>query len=450
MVSAWPVDPWTKAAHIAPATTSTAADPKARMRERGVTRPRYRCKSVVDHRYLGCGPGRSPGLKAGAASADYRCMFDGSVFDVDQALTRVIELEGSDLHLKVPSPPLIRRNGELEPIPDSEPLKPDVTEQVLFRILTDEGKLEEFRQQHEVDFSYSLPGVARFRVNAFRQLGSISLVCRAIPLVVRSAAELLLPQVVSELAREERGIILLTGTTGSGKSTTLAAMIDQINSTRAKHIVTIEDPVEYRLLGVNQIGVHRKAGLTFATGLRSVLRADPDVIMVGEVRDSETARIAIEAALTGHMVLTTLHTNDAPGAVTRLQEMGIESFLTSSAVECIVAQRLARVLCSHCKKRVVIPQASLTESGFRVGTDLEAYEALGCPRCHGSGYRGRLGIYSVMVLSERIKEMVVSMTPEAEIAAVAMQEGMLTLRQSGLEKVRAGMTSIEEVARVAS
>jgi type IV pilus assembly protein PilB len=249
--------------------------------------------------------------------------------------------------------------------------------------------------------------------------------------------------------RKPYGAVLVTGPTGAGKSTTLYAALQELNGVD-KHIVTIEDPVEYRLSGVKQIGVHRKAGLTFATGLRSVLRADPDVIMVGEIRDAETARIAIESALTGHMVLTTLHTNDAPGAITRLQEMGIESFLTSSAVECIVAQRLARVLCSHCKKRVVIPQATLTESGFRVGTDLEAYEALGCPRCHGAGYRGRMGIYSVMVLSERIKEMIVGMTPESEVAAAAMQEGMLTLRQSGLEKVRAGFTSIEEVARVAS
>jgi type IV pilus assembly protein PilB len=249
--------------------------------------------------------------------------------------------------------------------------------------------------------------------------------------------------------RKPYGAVLVTGPTGAGKSTTLYAALQELNGVD-KHVVTIEDPVEFRLVGVNQIGVHRKAGLTFATGLRSVLRADPDVIMVGEIRDAETARIAIEAALTGHMVLTTLHTNDAPGAITRLQEMGIESFLTSSAVECVVAQRLARVLCSHCKKRVVIPKASLAESGFRVGTDLEAYEPLGCPRCHGSGYRGRLGIYSVMVLSERIKEMIVAMAPEAEVGAVAVEEGMLTLRQSGLEKVRAGMTSIEEVARVAS
>ncbi len=249
--------------------------------------------------------------------------------------------------------------------------------------------------------------------------------------------------------RKPYGAVLVTGPTGAGKSTTLYAALQELNGVD-RHVVTIEDPVEFRLVGVNQIGVHRKAGLTFATGLRSVLRADPDVIMVGEIRDAETARIAIEAALTGHMVLTTLHTNDAPGAITRLQEMGVESFLTSSAVECVVAQRLARVLCSHCKRRVVIPQASLAESGFRVGTDLEAYEPLGCPRCHGSGYRGRLGIYSVMVLSERIKEMVVALAPEAEIGALAVQEGMLTLRQSGLEKVRAGLTSIEEVARVAS
>jgi type IV pilus assembly protein PilB len=249
--------------------------------------------------------------------------------------------------------------------------------------------------------------------------------------------------------RQPYGAVLVTGPTGAGKSTTLYAALTELNDVN-KNIVTIEDPVEYQLEGVNQIGVHRKAGLTFATGLRSVLRADPDVIMVGEVRDAETGRIAIEAALTGHMVLTTLHTNDAPGAITRLQEMGIESFLTSSAVDCVVAQRLARVLCPHCKRRTVIPQTALAEAGFRMGTDLEAYESAGCGRCHGAGYRGRIGIYSVMVLSERIKEMVVNMASEADIAKVALEEGMQTLREAGLAKVRAGVTSIEEVARVAS
>jgi type IV pilus assembly protein PilB len=249
--------------------------------------------------------------------------------------------------------------------------------------------------------------------------------------------------------RKPYGAVLVTGPTGSGKTTTLYAALDQLNGVE-KNIVTIEDPIEYRLNGINQIGVNRKAGLTFATGLRSMLRADPDVIMVGEIRDVETARIAIEAALTGHMVLTTLHTNDAPGAVTRLAKMGIESFLTSSAVDCVVAQRLARKLCSHCKKRALIPARALQEAGFRVGTDVEAYEPVGCGRCGQIGYRGRVGLFSVMVMSEKLKEMTVSLEPEQEIARQAREEGMLTLKEDGLVKVRAGMTSIEEVARVST
>jgi type IV pilus assembly protein PilB len=249
--------------------------------------------------------------------------------------------------------------------------------------------------------------------------------------------------------RKPYGAVLATGPTGAGKSTTLYAALQTLNKVD-KNIVTIEDPVEYRLNGVNQIGVHRKAGLDFASGLRSVLRADPDVIMVGEIRDAETARIAVEAALTGHMLLSTLHTNDAPGAITRLNEMGIESFLTSSAVDCVVAQRLARLLCPHCKRRVLVPQTVLAEAGFRVGADLEAYEPVGCPRCNRAGYRGRIGIYSVMVMTERLKEMVVNLAPESELAKVAIEEGMMTLREAGLAKVRAGVTSIEEVARVAS
>jgi type IV pilus assembly protein PilB len=245
------------------------------------------------------------------------------------------------------------------------------------------------------------------------------------------------------------GAVFVTGPTGSGKSTTLYAALAQMNAVE-KNIITIEDPVEYRIDGINQLGVNRKAGLTFATGLRSMLRADPDIIMVGEIRDSETARIAIESALTGHLVLSTLHTNDAPGTITRLAKMGIESFLTASALDCVVAQRLARTLCTHCKERTVIPQQSLAEAGFRVGTDVEAYSPVGCPRCNRSGYRGRIGIFSVMTMSDRIKEMTVEGAAEAEITQVAREEGMATLREDGLAKVRAGITSIAEVARVAS
>jgi type IV pilus assembly protein PilB len=243
------------------------------------------------------------------------------------------------------------------------------------------------------------------------------------------------------------GAVLVTGPTGSGKSTTLYAALQEMNQVE-KNIITIEDPVEYRLGGINQINVNRKAGLDFATGLRSILRADPDIVMVGEIRDGETARIAIEAALTGHMMLTTLHTNDAPGAITRLTKMGIESFLIASSVDCVVAQRLARKLCTHCKRRTIVPPQALAEADIRVGGEVEAYEPVGCSRCNQSGYKGRVGIYSVMTLSERLKEMVVTQASEADIAVAAREEGMLTLREDGLAKVRAGLTSLEEVIRV--
>jgi type IV pilus assembly protein PilB len=243
------------------------------------------------------------------------------------------------------------------------------------------------------------------------------------------------------------GAVLVTGPTGSGKSTTLYAALREMNSTEKK-IITVEDPVEYQLDGVSQINVNRKAGLDFATGLRSILRADPDIVMVGEIRDGETARIAIEAALTGHMMLSTLHTNDAPGAIVRLTKMGIESFLIASSVDCVVAQRLARKLCTQCKRRTVVPPEALTEAGLRVGGELEAYEPVGCARCNQSGYRGRVGIYSLMRMSERIKDMTVSHAAEAEIGKAAREEGMLTLREDGLNKVRAGQTSLEEVLRV--
>ncbi len=251
----------------------------------------------------------------------------------------------------------------------------------------------------------------------------------------------------AESFHQAYGAVLVTGPTGSGKSTTLYAALQEINDVE-KNIITIEDPVEYRLDGINQINVNRKAGLDFATGLRSILRADPDVVMVGEIRDGETARIAIEAALTGHLMLTTLHTNDAPGAITRLTKMGIEAFLTASAVDCVVAQRLARKLCSHCKRRTVVPPQALADAEIRVGAEIEAYEPVGCSRCNQSGYRGRVGLYSVMRMGDRIKEMTVAQAPEAEIAATARDEGMLTLREDGIVKVRAGQTSLEEVIRV--
>ncbi len=243
------------------------------------------------------------------------------------------------------------------------------------------------------------------------------------------------------------GAVLVTGPTGSGKSTSLYAAVGELN-TPEKNIITIEDPVEYQLEGITQVQVNKKAGLTFANGLRAMMRADPDIIMVGEIRDAETAKIAIEAALTGHLVLSTLHTNDAPTSITRLVEMGIEPFLVASAVDCVVAQRLCRTLCSHCKERVIIPAPVLQDHGFRSHVDLEAYDPKGCSRCGGSGYKGRIGLYEVMTITDEIRRLAIERAPADRIAEVAMRDGMRRLRDDGLEKVKQGRTSIAEVARV--
>jgi type IV pilus assembly protein PilB len=246
---------------------------------------------------------------------------------------------------------------------------------------------------------------------------------------------------------EAHGAVLVTGPTGSGKSTTLYAALQALN-TPEKNIITVEDPVEYEIAGLTQIQVSTKTGLTFATGLRSMVRADPDVIMVGEIRDHETARIAVESALTGHLVLSTLHTNDAPSAITRLIEMGIEPFLVASAIDCVVAQRLVRVLCRDCKRRTIIPANALRDSGFHAVVELEAYEPVGCRRCGGSGYRGRLGLYEVMLVSSEIQSMALERRPSEEIRDVAVTQGMTRLSDDGLEKVKQGRTSIAEIARV--
>jgi type IV pilus assembly protein PilB len=244
------------------------------------------------------------------------------------------------------------------------------------------------------------------------------------------------------------GAILVTGPTGSGKSTTLYAAINVLNDP-ARHIITAEDPVEYRLPGVNQIQTNARAGLTFAGALRSFLRCSPDVILVGEIRDHETANIAVESALTGHLVLSTLHTNDAPSAVTRLTEMGVEPFLIASAVDCILAQRLARRLCKDCKREYEPKEQVLLDAGYRPDNLPETiYQPGGCKRCGGTGYRGRLGVHEVMLVSEEIGKLTVEQATAEEIKRVAVDQGMMTLRLDGLEKVRRGDTSIEEIVRV--
>jgi type IV pilus assembly protein PilB len=250
--------------------------------------------------------------------------------------------------------------------------------------------------------------------------------------------------------RKPYGAILVTGPTGSGKSTTLYATLNIINLPD-RNIITVEDPVEYRLPGTNQIQVHNKAGMTFAAALRSILRADPDIILIGEIRDHETALIAVESALTGHLVLSTLHTNDAPAAIARLTEMGVEPYLTASAMDCVVAQRLARKLCERCREPYTPTEAELTEAGFEphqfqdIGT---LYRPVGCTACSKTGFLGRTGLYEVMPVTEEIERLTVERASSEKVRQVAVEQGMTPLRIDGLQKAALGITSIEEVLRV--
>jgi type IV pilus assembly protein PilB len=259
-------------------------------------------------------------------------------------------------------------------------------------------------------------------------------------------------QKLEEVVARPTGALLVTGPTGSGKSTTLYAALSEINRPEI-NIITVEDPVEYRLGGINQVQINQRAGLTFAAALRSILRSDPDVVMVGEIRDPETAKISIEAALTGHFVLSTLHTNDAPGALTRLNEMGVEPFLTGSAVTGVLAQRLARKLCTHCCEMYTPSVDELIKA--RVSPDVAAqadgmifYRKKGCPRCNQTGYKGRIGVFQLLAMSETLETLAAEKASREELERAAMEEGMRTLWDDGIAKVAAGLTSIEELARV--
>jgi type IV pilus assembly protein PilB len=258
--------------------------------------------------------------------------------------------------------------------------------------------------------------------------------------------------VFEEIVVKPTGALLVTGPTGSGKSTTLYASLNEINRPEI-NIITVEDPVEYRLAGLNQVQVNLRAGMTFSAALRSILRSDPDVVMVGEIRDAETAKMAIEAALTGHFVLSTLHTNDAPSALTRLNEMGVEPFLTGSAVTAVLAQRLARKLCTHCCEMYMATREEMLEARFSAeqaasSDGVALYRKRGCPRCNQTGYKGRIGIYQLMVMNEDVSRLAAQHASREELERAALDTGMKTLWDDVLSKVVSGLTSLEELARV--
>ena len=343
------------------------------------------------------------------------------MFDVEHALRQLVTRQGSDLHLKVGSRPLYRVDGQLAPDPDGPLLDPQDTERAMKALLADEAKLEEFAREHEVDFSFEIPDVARYRVNAFQQRGVISMACRAIPHRISTIQELSLPDVVRELAEEERGIVLLTGTTGSGKSTTLAAMIHHMNTTVPKHIVTIEDPIEFvhedQLSLINQ----REVGMdtsSFQRALRRVLRQDPDVILIGEMRDEETVRAALSAAETGHLVLSTIHTVDAMESINRMLDFfpphqhGQARSMIAGTIKGVISQRL-------------VP---------------------------GAG-GGRVAACEILRMTGRVRDMIVdpSQTGKlSEVIATGGYYGMQTFDQALYGHLKEGLVTFEDAIKVAS
>jgi twitching motility protein PilT len=343
-------------------------------------------------------------------------------FDLQHALHQVVELGGSDLHLKVPAPPLVRIRGTMTPLEGEEPLAPGDTERVLREMLTANDRLSEFAKDGEIDFSYTVAGLARFRVNAFRQRGSISIACRVVPFGIKSIDELGLPEVVSRLADEPRGLILVTGTTGSGKSTTLAAIIDQINRKYARNIITIEDPIEYLHRDRESIIHQREIGFdtgSFARALRRVLRQDPDVILIGEMRDEETVRTALSAAETGHLVMSTLHTIDAVETVNRIVD-----FFPPHQHQQIRAM-LAGILRGVISQRLV-------------------------PTVDGAG---RVPAVEVLTMTGRVRDLI--MNPDetgklSEVIAEGAYYGMQTFDQSLFHLHRAGTISLDQALEAAS
>jgi twitching motility protein PilT len=343
-------------------------------------------------------------------------------FDIDSALRYVVEREGSDLHVKVDSPPMARVHGALRPIEGAEPLTAADTEAALEQILADNAMLQAFATDGEADFSYEIQGLSRFRVNAFRQRGYVSIACRAIPFQVRTVDDLGLPEVITRLADEPRGIILLTGTTGSGKSTTLAAMIDHINASRARHIVTLEDPIEYlhrdKLSIINQREVGNDTE-SFARAMRRVLRQDPDVILIGEMRDEETVRTALAAAETGHLVLSTLHTLDASETINRIVDFFPPHL-----------QQQARVMLASTLRGAVSQRLVARPDG-----------------------NGRVAVCEVMAVTGRVQDLILNPQETGRITEVIAEGayyGMQTFDQALLKHVVAGNITEETAMEVAS
>jgi len=376
---------------------------------------------------------------------------------VNQIITEAIDLRATDVHIE-PFENTLRVRYRIDGVLQEASVAPEVKQfqaaivsqlKILSKLdiaekrVPQDGRIKILIADHEIDVRVSVIPMLYGEAIVLRLLDRSS-VLLGLDKLGMSSHDLDMTKVILE---RPHGIILVTGPTGSGKTTTLYAGLSYINDVRRK-IITIEDPIEYQLHGINQIQISRKAGLTFASGLRSILRHDPDVILVGEIRDMETAEIAIQASLTGHLVFSTLHTNDAPTALTRLVDMGIEPYLVASSLEAVVAQRLVRVICTECKEKLSESEVQPLRRRFGDKLPRTLYKGRGCRRCQGTGYRGRIGIFEMMVVTDEIRSLIVENASAGDLRRVSAKQGMTNLRDDGFRHLSEGLTTMEEVLRV--
>ena len=367
---------------------------------------------------------------------------------INDLLKLLVSRGGSDLFITAEFPPAIKVDGAIGKV-SPQALTPSHTLTLARSIMSDK-QAAEFERTKECNFAISPAGVGRFRVNAFIQQGRVGMVLRVIPLTLPTIDGLGVPQVLKEVTMAKRGLCILVGATGSGKSTTLAAMVDWRNEHSFGHIITVEDPVEYRLEGITQIETKEQIGLTFGSALRSVLRQDPDIVLIGEIRDEETADIAIKFSLTGHLVFSTLHANDAASTVTRLIDIGIKPYLVGSSLSLVMAQRLVRKICSYCVTDYKPTEQEISDCGL---TPEEAAKinfkiGRGCVHCDNTGFSGRTGIFELLTVNPEIRSIIYDGGNQDLVRDAALRAGMRTLHDAAMAKMVKGVTTIREVIKM--
>ena len=366
---------------------------------------------------------------------------------IDRLFEKMLALKASDLHLLESQPPKVRQHGHVVALEGEPPLTKAVITSMLEEICP-RRRWKIFLRSGDADFAYAMGEEARFRANYYKGVTGIGAVFRIIPVKILTLDMLKAPEIFKEFVSYKMGLVLVTGPTGSGKTTTLYSALSEIN-TVDKKIITNEDPVEYDIDGLIQVPINPEVNMTYAKALRAILRQDPDVIFVGEIRDIETGGIAVEAALTGHLVLSTLHTNDAPSVVTRLVDLGIEPFLLSAVLEGVIAQRLVRKICQECKVQYTPEVEELMEIGLKpdMVAGRQFFYGQGCKKCNTTGYKGRQAIFEMFLGTPAVKEMIAANAKLNDLRRQARKDGMRVLREAGITAVYEGRTTIEEIVR---